>query len=404
MSSQVLLTPSIITKESLVILENNLVAANRVNRKFENQFVKIGSSLTIRKPNRFTVASGAGLQVQNIAEPSVTITVSNQKHVDFQFTSQDLTLTVEEFSERYLKPGMASLANQLDVDVLANVSGVSNFVGTPNAQISSFSNSVQLVGQRMDENSAPQDNRTLVLNPAGYWNLAGGQTGLFVMPTAKDALIKGYLATIGNYEVYMDQNTPRGTASVHATSNAYVISSVQGNGNTTTMFAVGAAGGNTESIAVGDVFTVGGVFNVNPQSRVTTGSLKNFVVTATSFTAASSTYTITFSPSIVTSGPYQNASGSMLVNTSVAWPTGTTAAQTGSPQNIAFTRDAFGLVTVPLEIPQGVDFAARETYRNISMRVIRAYDINNDVFPTRVDILYGTTVYYDELACRLGGA
>jgi hypothetical protein len=151
MSTQVLLTPTIITKESLVILENNLVMANRVNRKFENQFVKIGNALTIRKPNKFTVASGAGLQVQNINEPSVTITIDKQKHVDFQFTSQDLTLTVEEFSERYLKPAMASLANQVDYDVLTDVRGISNYVGTPNLNPTAFSTSVQLVGRRMDD-------------------------------------------------------------------------------------------------------------------------------------------------------------------------------------------------------------------------------------------------------------
>jgi hypothetical protein len=153
---------------------------------------------------------------------------------------------------------------------------------------------------------------------------------------------------------------------------------------------------------VGEVFTVANCFNINPQSRQSTGVLKNFTVTATS-TPTSSTWTINFTPSIVTSGPYQNVTGPMQVASSVTWLTGTTAAQIASPQNIAMTRDAFGLVMVPLEIPQGVDFAARETYRNISMRVIRAYDINNDVFPTRVDILYGDTVYYDELACRLGG-
>ena len=126
MSSEVLLTPQVISKESLMILENNLVMGNRVNRKFENQFVKIGATLTIRKPNRFTVSAGAGLNVQDIAEPSVTITVDKQRHVDFQFTSSDLTLTIEEFSERYLKPAMAPLANEVDYDCLQNVLGVSN--------------------------------------------------------------------------------------------------------------------------------------------------------------------------------------------------------------------------------------------------------------------------------------
>lgn len=403
MSSQVLLTPTIITKESLVILENNLVAANRVNRKFENQFVKIGNSLTIRKPNRFTVASGAGLQVQNIAEPSVTITVDSQKHVDFQFTSQDLTLTVEEFSERYLKPAMASLANQVDFDVIGNFTGISDYVGAPGVNPATFSSSVQLTGRRMDDNAAPQDNRTLMLNPNGYWGLAGGQTNLFVMPTAKEALVKGYLATIGNYEVYMDQNIQGGTAGVaHNSSIGMTISSAtgpQGNGATTVM----AGGTPTENMSIGEVFTVAGVFNVNPQNRQSTGVLKNFVVTGTT-AAAGSSWAVTFSPSVVTSGPYQNVSGPMSTGAAVTWLTGTTAAQISSPNNLAFTRDAFGLVMVPMEIPQGVDFAARETYRNISMRVIRAYDINNDVFPTRIDILYGDTVYYQELATRLGGA
>lgn len=398
MSSQVLLTPQIITKESLMILENNLVAANRVNRKFENQFVKIGSQLTIRKPNRFTVASGAALQVQDIAEPSVTITVNQQKHVDFQFTSQDLTLTVEEFSERYLKPAMAALANQVDFDVLQLTSQISNYVGTPGVTPAAFSSSVQLVGRRMDDNAAAQDNRALILNPAAYWAIANGMTPSFVMPTAKDALVKGYLATIGNYEMYMDQNVPSQLSAQHNTSLGMVITSATFTGTSTQMFG----GTATETIQAGEVFTVNGVFNINPQSRQSTGVLKNFVVTA-STTPTSSTWTIQFSPAIVTSGPYQNVTQSFAVATTVTWLTGTTAAQIATPHNLALTRDALGLVMVPMEIPQGVDFAARETYRNISMRAIRAYDVNNDVFPTRVDILYGDAVYYDELACRLGG-
>ena len=402
MSSQVLLTPTIITKESLVILENNLVAANRVNRKFENQFVKIGNQLTIRKPNRFTVASGAGLSVQDIAEPSVTITINNQRHVDFQFTSQDLTLTVEEFSERYLKPGMATLANRIDFDTLQNFSAVSNFVGTPGTTPAFFSTSVQLVGQRQDENAAPQDNRTLVLNPAAYWAIANGLTGSFVMPTAKEALVKGYLATIGNYEIYMDQNVPSVSTYIHTSTNALVSNAPASQSGS----SISTVGFNSNDIfQIGEVVTFGTVFAINPQNRQSTGSLKNFVITATTQPGAASTATLSISPAMVTSGPYQNVTNGTVSTASgkVSVLTGTPTAASTFVQNIGFTRDAFGLVMVPLEIPQGVDFAARETYRNISMRVIRAYDINNDVFPTRIDVLYGTATYYDELACRLGG-
>lgn len=399
MSSQVLLTPQVITKESLVILENNLVAANRVNRKFENKFVKIGASLTIRKPNRFTVATGAALQVQDIAEPSVTMTIDTQNHVDFQFTSQDLTLTVEEFNSRYLKPAMATLANQVDFNVLNHWSDVSNYVGTPNVTPSTFSSSVQLVGRRQDDLAAVQDGRCLVLNPAAHWAIAGGLISSFVMPTAKDALVKGYLTTIGGYEIYMDQNIQGGNVGQHNTSVAGVVTSAgNGTGSTTQMFG----GTATETVSMGEVFTVAGVFNINPQNRQSTGVLKNFVTTV-STTPTSSTWTLSFTPPIVTSGPYQNVTGPMSTGAGITWLTGTTTAQIAGAQNLAFTRDAFGLVMVPLEIPGGVDFAARETYRNISMRAIRAYDINNDVFPTRIDILYGDATYYDELAVRLGG-
>jgi hypothetical protein len=401
MSSQALLTPSIITKESLVILENNLVAANRVNRKFENQFVKIGASLTIRKPNRFTINSGAGLAVQDIAEPSVSITVNQQKHVDFQFTSQDLTLTVEEFSERYLKPAMASLANKVDTDVLANVTGVSNYVGVNGTTPAAFSSSVQLVGRRQDDLAAPQDNRTLVLNPAAYWAIANGLTGLFVMPTAKEALVKGYLATIGNYEVYMDQNVPTFSTGIHVTSNGVTITGGQ------TGTSLSTAGWNsTDTFVVGEVITIAGVNAINPQSRQTTGVLKPFVITAAVGVTSSdsrSTATLSISPSLLSSGPYQSVTAAPTVSSVISFLTPTNAASSTTPNNLAFTRDCFGLVMVPMEIPQGVDFAARETYRNISMRVIRAYDINNDVFPTRIDILYGTAVYYDELGVRLAG-
>lgn len=398
MSSEVLLTPQIITKESLMVLENNLVAANRVNRKFENQFVKIGSTLTIRKPNRFTVRAGAALAVQDIAEPSVTITVDKQRGVDFQFSSTDLTLTVEEFSERYLKPAMATLANRVDFDVLENSFQISNYVGTPGVTPATFSSSVQLTGRRMDDNAAPQDNRAMILNPAAYWAIANGLAPSFVMPTAKEALVKGYLATIGNYEMYMDQNIQTQLSAAHNTSLGMVITSATFTGTSTQMFG----GTATETIQAGEVFTVAGVFNINPQSRQSTGVLKNFTVTA-STTPTSSTWTVNFTPGLTTSGPYQNVNIAFGVASTVTWLTGTTAAQIATPHNIAFTRDAFGLVMVPLEIPQGVDFAARETWRNISMRTIRAYDINNDVFPTRIDILYGDTVYYDELAVRLGG-
>lgn len=392
MSSQNLLTPSLVTKETLVMLENNLVAAAKVNRQFENQFHNIGSSITVRLPNRFTVTTGPGLSIQNITEPSTSITISNQQHVDFQFSSQDLTLTVEEFSDRYLKPAAAELANALDYNVLANYSSIFNEVGTPGTVPSSFQ-SIANVGQRMDEGGVPQDGRVLMLNPAAYWSMANGLTTLYVRSVAEPAL-KGFLANIANMEIYLDQNIQSQTVGAYGGTGV-----VSGAGQTgSSLVTSGWTASVTGLLNAGDVITIAGVYAVNPKNRQSTGSLQNFTVTTGASSSSSGAATIGISPSITTSGAYQNVSASPANNAAI---TVKGVASTAYAQNLAFVKDAFGLVVVPLELPDGVDFKARETYKNISMRIVRAWDITNDVFPCRIDILYGTTCFYPQLGVRL---
>jgi len=393
MSANSLLTPSIITKETLVILENNLVAAGKVNRQFENQFVKIGSSLTIRKPNKFVVSSGPGLQIQNIVEPSVSISISNQKHVDFQFTMQDLTLTIEEFSERYLKPAASVLANQLDSDTITTGMQFFNEVGTPGTVPNSFA-SLAAVGQRMDEGAVPQDGRVLILGPAAYWSLATSlTTNVFVQSVAEPAF-KGFLAKLANFEIYLDQNIQNQTVGAYTGTPV-----VNGAGQTGSFLVTNGWGASiTGLLNLNDVFTIAGVYAVNPQNRQSTGALQNFVVTSTANSDSGGNSTIGIYPPITTSGAYQTVSNSPA-NLSAITVKG--AANTSYAQNLAFTKDAIGLVTVPMEIPGGVDFAARQMYRNVSMRIVRAYDITNDVIPCRTDILYGTSAYYPELGVRL---
>jgi hypothetical protein len=387
-----LLTPALITKETLVILENNLVAAGKVNRQFENQFVKIGTTLTVRKPNQFVTTLGPALQIQDITEPFTSITISTQAHVDFQFSSQELTLTIEEYSERYCKPAAATLSNTIDTSVLALFDQVYGFSGTPGTPPSSFAD-LAGVGKVMDRNAAPQDGRVLILNTDAYWDLANGVSNLFTRSVAEPAL-KGFLASIANFEIYLDQNIQAQTV-----GNYSGTPTVNGAGQ------IGAAlvtAGWGDSIAdllnVGDVFTLQGVFSVNPQNRLSTGALQSFVVTQQASSSAGGASTIAFSPAIVTSGAYQNVTNSPANGATI-----TVMGIAGQTyfQNLAFTRDAFGLVTVPMELPGGVDFAAREAYRNVSMRIIRAYDIFNDVTPCRIDTLFGTSLFYGQLACRL---
>lgn len=392
MASNTLLTPSLITKETLAILENNLVAASKVNRQFENQFVKIGTTLTVRKPNRFKVSMGPALQIQDISEPSTSISVSQQAHVDFQFSSQELTLSIEEYSERYCKPAAAELANTLDYAVLGNFTSLFNLVGTPGTLPANFA-ALAAVGQRMDEGAVPQDGRVLILNPAAYWSMANGLIGYYVKSVSEPAF-KGFLASIANFEIYEDQNVQAQTVGNYSGTPV-----VNGAGQTGSSLVTNGWGNNiTGLLNVGDVFTIAGVYAVNPKNRQSTGALQNFVVTATANSDGSGNSTISIYPAITTSGAYQTVTNAPANSAAISVKG---AAGTSYFQNVAFTRDCFGLVCVPLELPGGVDFAAREAYRNISMRVVRAFDIFNDVTPTRLDVLFGTATFYSELGCRL---
>lgn len=395
MSTDTLLTPSIISKETLVLLVNNLVMAGRVNRQFEEQMgAKIGTQLTVRKPNKFIVSEGAGLAVQDIIEPSTSITISNQSHVDFQFGTAALTLVVEEFRERYAKPAMEKLANRIDSGVLANVPAIYNEVGTPTVTPNSFT-PIANVAQRLDEEAAPQQDRTLVLNPKAYWGVTVGISTVYVQSVAEPGF-KGFIPNIANFEIFLDQNIrAQQTGAYGATTPT-----VSGSGQTgSTLVTTGWPVSITGLLNVGDVFTIGAVNAVNPESLTTTGSLRNFVVTAVANSSGAGASSISIYPPIVTSGAYQTVDVGPISGAAITVISG--ASGSNLTKNIGFTRDCFGLVTVPLIMPDGVDFKAQENYKGINLRVIRAYDINNDVLPTRIDVLWGTATYYPELGCRL---
>ena len=392
MATNSLLTPSLISKETLVILVNNLVMAGKVNRQFENQFVKIGTTLTVRKPNRFQVTLGPALQIQDITEPQTSITISTQAHIDFQFSSNELTLTIEEYSERYCKPAAETLANTIDTSVAALFNQFANEVGTPGSPPSAFA-SIAAVGQRLDENAAPQDGRVLVLNPQAYWSLANGVSNLFTRSVAEPAL-KGFLAAIANFEIYLDQNIQAQTVGNYG--GTPVVNGANQTGSS--IVTNGWTASRTALLNIGDVVTFSGVYAVNPQNYLSTGSLKQFTLTSVAASDSGGNSTLQIFPSIATTGAYQNVS---IAPANGATITVTGAANTSYFQNMGFCRDAMGLVCVPMELPGGVDFAAREMFRNISMRIIRAYDIWNDVTPCRIDVLFGTASFYDSLLVRL---
>jgi hypothetical protein len=279
---------------------------------------------------------------------------------------------------------------------LTNIKNTYNEVGTPGTTPANFA-SIALVAQRLDEEAAPQQDRTLVLSPKAYWAITVGISTVYVQSVAEPGF-KGYIPNIANFEIFMDQNVP-----TQLTGNYAGTPTVTGAGQTGSSLVTGAwTASITSLLNVGDVFTIANVNAVNPESLQSTGSLRNFVVTAAASSNGSGASTLSIYPPIT---PATSGSAYATTDTSPANGAAITvisgAAASNLTKNIGFCKDAYGLVTVPLIMPEGVDFKAQEVYKGVSLRTIRAYDINNDVLPTRVDILWGTATYYPELSCRL---
>lgn len=407
-----LITPSIIAKEALVQLENNLTMANNVHREYKKEFVKVGDTVSIRKPVKFYAADGKTRVNQDVEEANTSITVDKQKHVSWKFSSKDLTLTVEDYSERYIKPAMIALANTIDRNGHALYTNVWNHVGTPGTTPDDFAK-VAAAAQRMDEMAVSTDMRKAVMNPAAGYAIAGTAQALYMNGVNTQAYRKGSIGELAGLSTYRSQNVSNhtvgalgGTPIVNGASQNSTYANVK-NTNSQTLSTDGWSNSITGVLKAGDVITIAGVYAMNPvPGEGTTGKLQmpylqEFTVLSDADSNGSGEADLSISPAIITSGPYQTVSAAPADNAAITVKTGTAA--TAYPQNLAFHKNAFALVTCPLELPDGVEFKARETHKGLSARVVKQYSIDDDDDIIRIDVLYGWKAIYPDLAVRLTG-
>ena len=409
-----LLTISMITNEALMVLENELTFSGQVDRNYDDQFAvtgaKIGATLNVRRPGRFIGTSGPALNVEDFNETSVPVTLSTQFHVDTQFTSQDLALSLDMFSDRILKPAVAAIANKVDFDGLTmaknNTANIVGTAGTPPTGLITY----LTAGAYLDSEGAPRDGRrSCVIEPFTSATIVDSLKGLFV---PSEVIGKQYQKGMmgrdsAGMNWFMDQNVVAQTFGSYATATlACATTTATGfltSGWASTSTIALTATTATAGLKQGDVIQIEGVYAVNPQNRQAYGSnkLRNFVVTSNVTVATSGTTSVTVSPAVITAGQFQNVSIPTASATAVVTPFNKTG--TVSPQNIVMHKNAFCLATADLELPDGVHFAGRASDKELglSLRVVRQYTINNDSIPTRVDVLYGWAPLYPELACRV---
>jgi hypothetical protein len=401
-----LLTISMVTREALRVLVNNLTFFEGVRKDFDDSFnikgAKIGTVLNIRKPPRYLGRNGQGIQIEDTVETLVPLALNNQFGCDSEFSSVDLSLNIDDFSERILEPQIAVVANNIDATGVQQYLNVFNGTGTP-ATVPTTADTYLDAGRQLDEQATPKSKsspRRCVITPNMQAKLISALKGLFnPQKRIGDQYDDAEMTEALGFQFDMDQNMPTQTFGLLGGTPVGAGANQTGNSIATSGWT-----GNAAILNQGDIIQYGGVFAVNPQNRLSTGSLANWVVTQNVVATAGGLANIPIAgPSgngLITSGPFTNASASPANNASVL-PVFASGAV--SPQGLAFHKDAFAWGCADFILPKGVHVAERVRSKQIglSLRYVAAYDINTDRFPGRWDVLGGFTTLFPELATRI---
>jgi hypothetical protein len=395
-----------------MILHQKCNFIGTINRQYDDNYKnggastngKSGPDLKIRLPNQYTVRTGAVMDVQDTAELSVTLTSSTQKGVDVNFTSADLTQSLDDFSERILDPAMSALAAGLESDAMSMYKDVYQEVSDVGAAISASGSLAHVLnGEKvLTDSLTPTSSRTLNLNTRDNADLVGSLAGLFNDPKKISSNFReGMVANefLGYQGVFRNTIWPLHTTGTDDGTGDYLVNQSSVSEGATSI-TVGTGAGTWKQ---GDIFYFDSVNSVHPETKESTGVLAPFVVTADVGVSAT---TINFSPALYSTGGRQNVSAMPALNAKLNKLESDRSTAIGASADykisMGYHKDAFAFATADLVMPKGVDFSAREVLDGISLRVVRQYDINNDKLPCRMDVLYGKKAIRPQLAVRYG--
>ncbi len=415
-------TSTLITNEVLAIAHNNSAFLGRMNTDYDGAWdgkYAPGATLKARRPVQFTVRSGATANIQDVTESTVDVTVQPELGIDFAVSNYELATSVRNdgsvdsaFRERYLKPAGMRIAAELDYRIAAALkNSVYNFVGTPGTGPSTLAD-IMAVHTPMDNQAAPRDDmRFIALTPLAHNTVVGGLSSLFNnQATIGEQYKSGSMKNALGFNFLMSQNMPThtvgalgGTPLVNGANQGLINSGATDNpyAATTSLVTDGWTAAAANRLNAGDVFTIAGVFSVNPETKQSTGSLQQFVVTANTASDAGGNATIVISPAIIAGGAFQNVTARPADNAALTIQTG--SASTGYAQNLAWHKNAVTFVSPKQELPGGMDMAYTASMADeggISLRFVRGFDLVNNRFISRFDILWGVAATKPEFMVR----
>lgn len=408
-----ILTPTMITREALRVLHQKLNFVGNVNRQYDDKFAqtgaKIGTSLNVRMPSKYTVRTGATLSAQDHVERSTPLNVSSQYGVDVSFTSLELTMNLDDFSDRIIKPAMAQLAARIESDALAQAYKLTNnYTNATTNSLITYKH-FQKGGANITNNLGGPEGRSAVMSPDSIVEFMDATKGLFhASQNLGEQFREGMMGRTGGFDVYENTLVPSHTTGSLAgsplTNGAALGTSTTANAwvSSTDLSIDGAT--NTTTLKAGDIITMSGVFAVHPETKANIGRLQTFVVQSdVTLTTAATAYTVTVKPGLIygSGNAFQNCALSGVANTDGLTISRIGAASSAFGQDLMFHRDAFVFATADLEdVSQYGAWGSRQSMDGISMRVARQYAISSDTIPCRIDILAGFGGLYPELASR----
>ncbi|MHB1099383.1 MAG: P22 phage major capsid protein family protein [Burkholderiales bacterium] len=395
------LTPDDITREALRVLHQKLNFVTNIVTEYDDSFAvegaKIGNTLRIRQPIQYTTGTGATIATGTTIdsqENSTTLTVNSQKHVPMRFTSNEMTMKIDDFSSRHIEPAMAVLAAKIESDALSMVSNVYNHIAAGTKV--EFAD-VMDGRRKLVDNLAPGNDRFALLDTQANADLVNELKGLFQDSDAiKKQYKEGMMGRTGGFDFYENTLLPSHTTGAEAGGAVYDVNGNQSHTYDKFNDATLAVVTGTKTIKKGDVFTIANVYRVHPETKLSTGELQEFTVRTDHVGGAG---TLDISPGIIITGPYQNCSAQAATGAAITFKG---AASTAYKQSLLFQKGFACFATADLVLPtKGVMAASRQVYDGISMRMVQDYDVVKDRIYTRLDVLYGYKILRPQLAVKV---
>ncbi len=409
--SNSILTNDVITKECLMALKNQLVFTKGANKEYSDEFAKtgakIGNVVNVRKPVRYEVTEGTTLSIQDSQDQSIALTLDKNYHVGMAFSETDRTLSIDKFRERYIDNAVIALANKIDSAFYADMyKSVFSSVGVPSASaLPSTLKGFAFAKAKIAALGGPKGVYSAVVDPLVEATLVDGLKGLFQSSEKiAEQYESGYMGLAGGMNFAMSQNVAKHTIGDHEGTPA-IDTTVTTNG-TATLHLDGTLGTVTGWAKAGDVITIANVYAVNPQTKISTGELAQFVVTADTNSSANEIAALPISPAIYLSGPFQNVNRAPTDGDVVQiFGHATSYANIVCPQNMVYHKSAFAFASADLELPTEGVKASRAVDREagLSLTMYSQFDIVNRRTIHRLDFLGGWKCVYPELAARVVG-